>query len=341
MQLTSRKMRRLIHGIALGSDPHARDPRTRRAKPVRELKREHGPWWEHPNVVGLCLGRRMQQGILGEPVLQVFVRRKTALASVRARNRIPREVDGSAVGIRGRVPTDVRAVGSGRLDVLVRTERPILPGYNVGGRRSGSGTLTCAVRSRDTGEMLGLSCSHVLARYGLASPGERVLAPAYATSLSNDYPQAPLGTLVTVVPLSFDDDASTGNVDAATFRPDAASDLDVRLGVLGSRPEVVRSDVPLDLPVRKVGFTTELTYGVVQALHVLVTLPYPHPDGGTEEVLFADQIGVSSFTQAGDSGALVLDGDGAAVGMHFASFEGMSVCTPMRKVLDAVGCDLA
>jgi hypothetical protein len=337
--LSSEKMQRLIHGIALGRDPGLR---THRGKgDLRDLRRAHAAWWNHPNVVGLCFARKLQGGMLRSPALQVLVREKLAKKRVQPRHRIPEEVEGHPVGIKGRVPTDVRAVGEGRLEVLVSADRPIRPGYNVGGERTGSGTLTCAVRSRNGGARLGLSCGHVLARFGSAAPGERVLAPSYENIVANDYPQIPLGTLVAVLPIGFADSDATRNVDAATFLPDSQQELEDALAILGVRPEIVRPDIPLGLPVRKVGYATELTVGVIQALHVLVTLTYPRSGKGVGDALFADQIGVSSFTQEGDSGALVVDDAGSAVGMHFASFEGMSICTPMSKVLGAVGCDLA
>ena len=91
----------------------------------------------------------------------------------------------------------------------------------------------------------------------------------------------------------------------------------------------------------RLGYATELTFGAVQALLVVAVLPYPNPDGTRADAVFAHQIGVTSFTQPGDSGALVLDEAGAAVGMHIGGFDGMSLCTPMQRVLDPVGCRLA
>jgi len=133
---------------------------------------------------------------------------------------------------------------------------------------------------------------------------------------------------------------AANNVDAATFVPDVASALSAVVALLGIRPKTIRDNVTLDLPVRKVGFKTGLTFGKVQALNLLASMPYPGEDG-PQDVWFADQIGISTFTDEGDSGALVLDEAGAAVGLHIGSFNGMSICTPIRRVLAAVGCKLA
>jgi hypothetical protein len=338
--LTVRNARGLIRGIALGAGPGARRSVRGAPDPLGELRREHARWWSQRNVLGLCLARKLSE--TGQPLaIQVLVRRKIARGLAR-QLVVPRELDGGAAGIRGRVLTDVREVGRGRLDVLVSTDVPTQPGFNIGGAFSGSGTITCAVQPRGGAGRLGLSCGHVIARFGQAKPGDPVLLPSTDKAVSLGLPAAsPFGQLVSVLPIGFDDADAATNVDAATFRPARAGDLDASIAVLGVRPRSVRTEVPIDLPVRKVGYATELTFGAVQALHVVAVLPYPSPDGTRSDAVFADQIGVTSFTRPGDSGALVLDESGAAVGMHIGGFDGMSICTPMTRVLDAVGCRLA
>lgn len=339
MPLTVENARGLIRGIAFGAGPGARRAARGAPDPLAELKREHARWWNQRNVLGLCLARKVSGA--GQPLaIQVLVRRKIARGLAR-RLVVPRELDGGAAGIRGRVLTDVREVGRGRLEVLVSADVPTQPGFNIGGASSGSGTITCAVRPRGGGERLGLSCGHVIARFGQATPGDPVLLPSTDKAVSLGLPAAaPFGRLVSVLPIGFDDADAASNVDAATFRPARAGDLQASIAVLGARPRSVRTEVPMGLAVRKVGYATELTFGAVQALHVVAVLPYPGPDGARSDAVFADQIGVSSFTQPGDSGALVLDEAGAAVGMHIGGFDGMSICTPMARVLEAVGCRL-
>jgi hypothetical protein len=341
MSVKTGTFRNLIHAIGIG--PKATERRRSPAwRAANDLRLEHAGWWQDRNVVGMCIARKVQGGKQGGLTLQVLVREKLPHGRLRRERRIPEEIETAGFGMPARVRTDVRAVGTGRLDSLVSDARPILPGFSIGGRRTGSGTLACAVRSRATQARLGLSCGHVIARYGMASPGERVLAPSYDDALAADMlPLTPLGTLVTVLPVGFEDADASSNVDAATFAPNSESDLDTHLALLGVAPTGVRSSCPLGLPVRKVGAATEVTFGEVQALHLLAALPYRSQDGRTREALFADLVGVSSFTQAGDSGALVIDEAGAAVGLHIGSFRGMSVCMPLGRVLEAVNSDLA
>lgn len=337
MPLTAQNARELIRAIAFGPSPGAKPPVRGAPNPLAELQREHARWWNQRNIVGLCLARKLP-GVKEPLALQVLVRRKIA-RGLPERLVVPRELDGQAAGIRGKVLTDVREVGRGRLDVLVSADVPTQAGFNIGGALSGSGTLTCAIRPRSGKGTLGLSCGHVIARFGQAKPGDQVLLPSNEKAVSLGLPGGiPLGKLVTVLPIGFDDADAATNVDAATFRPTRAGDLDATLAILGVRPRSVRTDIPIGLQVRKVGYATELTYGAVQALHVVAVLPYPRPEGTLAGAVFADQIGVSRFTQPGDSGALVLDDAGAAVGMHFGGFDGMSICTPMARVLDALRC---
>jgi hypothetical protein len=340
MRVTPARLRRLIHGIALGRDIPARSATDHEKAEFRDLKRTHARWWNPENVVGLCVARKVANGKRGGIALQVLVREKLPQHHVPLRQRIPESIEANLTGLAEKIPTDVRAVGKGRLQVLVSGDRPVRPGFCVGGRRTGSGTLACVVCSRQDSSLLGLSCGHVIARYGQANVGEDVLAPSYENSIANDLPLTPLGQLVTVLPVGFDDASATENVDAATFAPNSASDLDKRIALVGA-PNGVRSAIALDLPVQKVGYASEHTTGVVQALHVMASLPYLKPDGSFADALFSDLIGISSFALPGDSGALVLDQDNAAVGLHMGGFSSMSVCMPIARVLDAVDCDLA
>jgi hypothetical protein len=277
----------------------------------------------------------------GPLALQVLVTKKRARGRIPDRFRIPPFIEAQATGLPSRIHTDVRAVGRGRLHTLVSDVRPARPGFNVGGRRSGSGTLTCVVSDRGTGALLGLSCRHVLAPQATPAPGDSVLYPSFASAQEDNLlPLAPIGQLQTLAPLGPD---ALQNVDAATFAPGQSTDLDATIAVINVRPTATRDEsrISVGLPVQKVGYASELTVGTVQAVALMVTFSYPQPGGGETEVMFADQIGITTFAEPGDSGALVFDENFAAVGMHFGSFDGMSVCTPMQRVLDAVQCDLA
>lgn len=335
-------MRGLVHAIAFGDQPSLLARLGSRASSgTASVALAHAPWWNDSNVVGLCFAPKVRRGRVEDLSLQVLVRAKRAVHRVPSRHRVPSSIELNPLGSRGRVATDVREVGASRLEVLVSSERPVRPGFNIGHRNGGSGTLTCAVRSLDTGERLGLSCSHVIARYGRALPGERVLVPSIDQARLLDVLfDAPFGTLERVASLGFGFERGPFNVDAATVRPDDPSALDNQLALLDLRPSAIRDDVPVGLPVRKVGSATQETLGTVNALHAVVSLPFVDATGRERDVWFTDMVGVSQFSAPGDSGALVLDSAGAAVGLLMGSFLGMSVCMPIRRVLESLRCEL-
>ena len=332
-------MRRIVHAIAFGRDPHAREG----GGAATALRDAHARWWDDRNVVGLCFAPKTRRGRVLDIGLQVHVRRKRARESVPAARRIPAWVSAESIGQHGKLWTDVREVGTGRLDVLASAARPVHPGFNIGHEASGSGTLACAVRCRATGDRLGLSCAHVIARGGEAEAGERVLVPSLPEALGNGWlAEASFGALVATGRIRPGFDQAIRNVDAATVRPDDDAALDAAIALLGITPSGVRAPVTIGTPVRKVGYATERTVGVVEAVSWVLSLPFERDDGTVQNVWFADHVGISHFAAEGDSGALVLDGASAeAVGMHMGTSGGLSVCAPMEHVLDGVGCDLA
>ena len=306
---------------------------------IQGVVRDAHPWWESRNVVGLCFAPKLQRGRRGEPVLQVHVRKKRALPKVPEKHRIPEFIlhEGK------RVWTDVHEVGEASLEMLVSSARPTAPGYDVGDDDDCEGTIGCVVQSVSTGERLGLSCAHVLVGPSGAS-GDRIYCPSRqsASAIGASFGSARIGTLVDYRTPSPGQASAYSNLDVATFRPGSPSDLVSEIALVGSAPQGVRADVPIGTRVKKVGASTELTFGEVQAVHWLAMLPYPLPDGTTEEVWFADQIGISRFTAPGDSGALVLDETtNAGIGLHLGSTTTLSICTPISTVLSALGVTLA
>jgi hypothetical protein len=331
-------LREAVHAVVLGRPLVGRSAR-RRARHFAELAARHQPWWMQDNVVGLCVARKQRRGRLGALCLQVLVEKKYAESKVKAAHRIPRAVESPA--FEEALETDVRAVGAGRLHALVSNDKPARPGYDIGNELGGSGTLACVVVDNDTGARLGLSCAHVIAPDGAAdvdhTPGQVVYYPSLDNAeLLDAVADAPIGKLVRVrAPGLAPDDAAT-NVDAAVFQPDDPAWLDARIAALGRVPRGIRSQLAIGLAVQKVGAVTERTHGVVQT----TTLAAKIPDAQGEAVTFVDHIGISTFAEPGDSGALVLDGAGRAIGLHIGGFDGMSVCTPIGRVLSALGCTL-
>jgi hypothetical protein len=229
-----------------------------------------------------------------------------------------------------------------------------------------SGTLGALVEDATHRQYL-LSNNHVLARSDQASVGEAIIQPGLIDN--NCTPNgigAGISTIATLsgwLPLS----AATTNADAAlaqvTSRTVDPSGSILELGsrqpdgTLAAAPPGISSSngkgeaASLDLKVAKSGRTTGLTCGSVLALDLDVTVDYFHDCAETKPYLtktFTNQLGLSgnAFTDAGDSGALVVDVTNAEpVGLFFAGgndVNGVSqgVASPAPNVLSELSAQL-
>jgi hypothetical protein len=302
------------------------------------LSKTHKRWWSSRNVVGLAYARKIRRGRLDDPCLQVLVRRKRHRDKIKSELRIPETLGAKKFGV-PKLWTDVLEVGRFQPERIATADRPAHPGFDIGDQVS-SGTLTGLVRDQASGQPLGLSCAHVFSG-GSGQLGDPVLCPSEAVAEALDVSdRAHIGTLLRIGALSPSEADAGTNMDAAVFQPDDGALLSPVLAVLGRRPRAVRPQVTLGLPVTKIGAVSGKTTGEVKQIHLLAYLDYDFPSG-TTQVPIAELIGVSSFTDPGDSGAPVLDANCALVGMHIGSYEGLSVCIPMQRVLDGMGCRVA
>ena len=77
-------------------------------------------------------------------------------------------------------------------------------------------------------------------------------------------------------------------------------------------------DIVYDMAVRKLGVTTGQTFGVIAGMHTKI---YTKDDIALSEyfVLSESSIMKQTFAKAGDSGSAIISGEGAFVGMYFAT----------------------
>ena len=207
------------------------------------------------------------------------------------------------------------------------------------------GTLTCVVVARDDpSRRYLLTAAHVIGMSGYARRGDVIEA-----KLPGEPGWAKVGEFETAVKLR--DAAGVQQVcDAAIARiTDSALVSDAIEGVgipAGSAPQLYE-----DMLLKFCGAASGLTTGArVQSLEQLVPITYRDAvGGGTYTLTFRNQVVYGmrqgdvwrSATQPVDSGTLILDQDGLAVGMHIGRTPddfgvAASVCTPIRTVLEAL-----
>ena len=225
------------------------------------------------------------------------------------------------------------------------------------------GTLGALIQNSGGTQYL-LSCNHVLARSDQASVGEIIVQPGLidnnCTPNGDGAGTTQVGVLTTWLPLSssaVNADAAIAAVDSGAVSPTGAI-LELGLpgagGVLAAAPPGISSTAgkgenpTVNMTVAKSGRTTGLTCANISAVNLSVEVSYFTNCEETQPYLtktFTNQIAVEAnqFSDAGDSGSLVVDAsDAEPVGLFFAGGEtntgvGEGVANPVSAVLAELG----
>jgi len=328
------------------------------AEDIRRVKEKHGTSIiAKKNVVGLGVGYKETKGVKTDRMaLVVMVKEKVSAEQLEQRDVIPAQIEG--------VITDVIEVGE-IVALQERTDRwrPAPGGVSIGHFKITAGTLGVLVRDEETDEILILSNNHVMANSNDATQGDPILQPGPhdGGTMAEDT----IANLGRFVPIQFESEpppspcpfskaaAGIGNflarlvgskhrllpvviqqanqVDGALAKPvghDVVSSEILEIGaVTGER------EAELGMEVKKSGRTTGLTTGTVQLLDASVQVGY----GGGRTALFTNQILTTNMSKGGDSGSLLVDGEGnKAVGLLFAGSDEVTIHNPIGFVKDAL-----
>jgi hypothetical protein len=325
---------------------------------IRAVKEKHGATiMAKENVVGVGVGYKETKGVKTDRLsLVVMVKKKVSVEELREGDVIPAEIEG--------VITDVIEVGE-IVALQARTDRwrPAPGGVSIGHYKITAGTLGVLVRDVETDEALVLSNNHVMANSNDAAQGDPILQPGPydgGTTAADT-----IANLVRFIPIQFESEPSpspcslskaaagitnffarlvgskhrllpvvvqqANQVDGALAKPinaDAVSNEILEIGsVTGDR------EAELGMEVKKSGRTTGFTTGTVKLLDASVTVGY----GGGRNALFTNQILTTNMSQGGDSGSLLVSGEGnKAVGLLFAGSDQVTIHNPIGFVKDAL-----
>ena len=229
-----------------------------------------------------------------------------------------------------------------------------------------SGTLGALLQD-NSGKQYLLSNNHVLARSDHATVGDAIVQPGLidnnCTPSGEGPGTVPVAALTAWLPLqSAQTNADAAIAEVASRTIDATGailELGARQadGTLGSAPPGVSStggkgeSAGLQMRVAKSGRTTGLTCGSVSAVGLDVSVDYYRDCAETRPYLtklFTNQIALSGdrFSDAGDSGALVVDANNAEpVGLFFAGGTdvagvGHGVANPAPDVLNGLAAQV-
>ena len=232
-----------------------------------------------------------------------------------------------------------------------------------------SGTLGALVEDAAKRQYL-LSNNHVLARSDHASVGDAIVQPGLIDNNCSPLGDnagttqvAPVAQLTGWLPLASkltNADAAIAQITSRAVDPTGRI-LELGLkqadGTLAAAPPGISSTGgkgeagTLGLKVAKSGRTTGLTCGGISAVVLVVRVDYFHDCAETRPYLtktFTHQLGLSGnqFSDAGDSGALVVDvANAEPVGLYFAGGADVSgvsqgVASPAPDVLSELGAQL-
>jgi hypothetical protein len=326
------------------------------------LKRNSVQLLDLPNVVGVGKGWKMTRGEATQDLsLVVLVTKKVPSEDLTRSEMVPKKI--------GTISTDVVEVGDIRF--LSRTDfiRPAPPGVSIGHYQISAGTFGAVVRDRRTKEFLILSNNHVLAnstdgRDGRAKIGDPIYQPGPHDGgkkehlighlhrfipLSREYgtsgcPQAASveklanKCIKTVRPqyrMVLQRQSSQGNlVDAALARPIKPEVITPEIMDIGPVKGIREAQVGMKLVKsgRSSGFNSAQVKVVSTMMRVALS--------SQESVMFEDQIVTGPMASPGDSGSLVLDSEGYAVGLLFAGSDSASVVNRIQNVTELLEIDL-
>jgi hypothetical protein len=229
-----------------------------------------------------------------------------------------------------------------------------------------SGTLGSLVQDNNGRQYL-LSNNHVLARSDHATVGDSIVQPGLidnnCTPAGEGPGTVPVGALTAWLPLkSTQTNADAAIAQVASHTVDAGGaimELGARQpdGRLAAAPPGISSSggkgetAALQMRVAKSGRTTGLTCGAISAVSLDVSVDYYRDCAETRPYLtklFTNQVAMSGdrFSDAGDSGALVVDANNAEpVGLFFAGGTdaagvGQGVASPAPDVLNELAAQM-
>ena len=217
-------------------------------------------------------------------------------------------------------------------------QKSITFGASVSHYLTGTGTAGCQVFDRTTGAPLLLSNNHVLGLENDAVSGDAIIEPGRDDGGSSSTDT--VAHFARCVRIDFSGGTNTVDAAVASLAPGVTLVQPNAKNFLYDPAQPV-VDITKSIAVRKLGRSTGITKGTVTA----VEMENFWIDFENGPALFAGQIEVTGdqgpFAAHGDSGSLVVDANGAAVGLLFAVSEvGNAYVNPMTAVLRGLDVSL-
>ena len=197
-------------------------------------------------------------------------------------------------------------------------KRPVQPGFSASSESTSAGTICCIVKDA-AGTPYLLSAEHTFR----GKIGEKVFQPARYDGGTEADAVAELTQLIASRPGTTN--KATGAI--AKLLPGIKTDpVPPEIGKFAG----VARNVAIGDTLRMLGRTSGLASGKVEIVNVDASI-----EVGTGPARFSGLIGTSAMSQAGDSGAPVVNAHGELVGIVFAGSPEQTMVMPIGPVLDA------
>ncbi|WP_336274150.1 hypothetical protein [Vreelandella indica] len=212
----------------------------------------------------------------------------------------------------------------------------------------GAGTLGF-LATRSDGTLVGVTNNHVTGGCNHTPYGMHIMSPSPFDAVPGGPEPTAIGKHSGLVPILSGDPGQIHlqELDVAIFdvtKPELLSSMQGE-GLYDTPAEV--ADPESNLRVKKVGRTTGLRTGVILG-RVSTTLSIPYKSSKFNSLVHFDDVWAilgdngSTFSEPGDSGALVVSEDGDhALGLIFAGGGNTSFMIPVRKILEHFNLSLA
>lgn len=201
-----------------------------------------------------------------------------------------------------------------------------------------SGTLGSMVQDVAANQYI-LSNNHVLADQNKAKPGQLIVQPGRVDIECLKAPSNAVATFTHAIRLKFSGGKNTVDAAIAAVEPGDVSPDILNIGEISSS----LATPTIGMGVQKMGRTTCVTTGTVQALDVNLKVNYsdkkkPKLAKFVNQIIVAGSSTSAAFSAAGDSGSLILTLADCPqpVALLFAGSASLTVANPLSEVLSAL-----
>lgn len=302
------------------------------------FKENHEMLFTKQNVVGVGIGEKIKnQQNTGENCITVFVSQKLDTSLLKNDDLIPENlsefktdvIETGVIFAGGAIEQDSKKENVVP-EILIQRIRPAKGGYSVGHYQITAGTISTVVYDASgygiPSKYYILSNNHVLANSNNALIGDPILQPGPydGGTVANNT----IAHLSRFVPINFKTPTTTpiNYVDAA-IAEGQFQDLNREIYWIGYINKI-NANPKINDVVKKTGRTTNFSTGTILSTNATVDVNY----GGGLVARFANQIVTTVMTAGGDSGSLLCDINGNAVGLIFAGSPSISIANKISNV---------